>query len=96
MFSASRPTPAPKTLSYVALMGRSPGEGKVYPLQYSGGEYWNLWGRIPYSPWGCKGSDKTERFHFHFIFTGSSFVLTHFAFTVFAQCLEHGMHLIDV
>ena len=36
MFSPSRPTPTPKTLIYVAVMGRSHGEGKVYPLQYSG------------------------------------------------------------
>ena len=49
-----------------------------------------------YSPWGCKESGKTEHFHFHFTFTGGTFVLTHFASTIFAQCLEHSMHLIDV
>ena len=38
---------------------RSPGEGKGYPLQYS------VW-RIPYSPWGHKESDVTERFSLHF------------------------------
>ena len=36
-------------------LGRSPGEGKGYPLQYSG-EFHGL-----YSPWGCKESDTTER-----------------------------------
>ena len=35
--------------------GRSPGEGKGYPLQYSG-----LGNSMDYSPWGCKGSDMTE------------------------------------
>ena len=49
-----------------------------------------------YSPKGCKESDKTEWFQFHFTFSGSTFVLTHFASTIFAQCLEHSMHLIDV
>ena len=34
-------------------LGRSPGEGKGYPLQYSGLEN--------YSPWGCKESDTTEQ-----------------------------------
>jgi len=32
-------------------LGRSPGEGIGYPLQYSGLE----------SPWGCKESETTER-----------------------------------
>ena len=31
-------------------LGRSPGEGNSYPLQYSG----------LYSPWGCKELDTTE------------------------------------
>ena len=35
-------------------LGRSPGEGKCYPLQYSGpGEFHEL-----YSPLGCKELDK--------------------------------------
>ena len=34
-------------------LGRSPGEGKGYPLQYSGLEN--------YSPWGCKESHTTEQ-----------------------------------
>ena len=34
-------------------LGRSPGEGKDYPLQYSGL-------KNPYSPWGGKKSDMTK------------------------------------
>ena len=47
-------------------LGRSPGEGKGYPLQYFG-----LENSMYYSPWGCKESDTTERlsFHFHTILT---------------------------
>ena len=45
-------------------LGRSPGEGKGYPLQYSGLE--NSMDR-QYDPWGCKESDTTERFHFHIL-----------------------------
>ena len=41
-------------------LGRSPGEGKGYPLQYSGLE--NSMECI-YSPWGCKESDTID-FHF--------------------------------
>ena len=37
-------------------LGRSPGEGKGYPLQYSG-----LENSMDCSPWGCKESDMTER-----------------------------------
>ena len=43
-------------LSSVLGLGRSPGEGKGYPLQYSGLENPGL-----YSPWGCKESDTTEQ-----------------------------------
>ena len=39
-----------------AGLGRSPGEGKGYPLQYSG-----LENSMLYSPWGRKESDTTER-----------------------------------
>ena len=39
-------------------LGRTSGEGKGYPLQYSGLE--NSMGGIV-SPWGCKESDMTER-----------------------------------
>ena len=43
-------------LDLIPESGRSPGEGKGYPLQYSG-----LWNSMDYSPWGCKESDTTER-----------------------------------
>ena len=36
-------------------LGRSPGEGKSYPLQYA----WKI-------PWDCKESDMTEWLSFHF------------------------------
>ena len=39
-------------------LGSSPGEGKGYPLQYSGLE--NSMDCI-YSPWGCKELDTTEQ-----------------------------------
>ena len=41
--------------------GRSAGEGKGYPLQYSGLEI-----SMDYSPWGCKESDMTNRLSFSF------------------------------
>ena len=37
-------------------LGRPPGEGKGYPLQYSGREFHGV-----YSPWGCKELDRTEQ-----------------------------------
>ena len=37
-------------------LGRSPGEGKGYPLQYSG-----LENPMDYSPWGRRESDTAER-----------------------------------
>ncbi len=40
----------------IPLLGRSVGEGKGYPLQYSGLENY-----MDYSPWGRKESDTTER-----------------------------------
>ena len=43
-------------------LGRSPGEGKGYPLQYSG-----LENSVACSPWGCKESDMTERLSRHTI-----------------------------
>ena len=36
-------------------LGRSPGKGNCYPLQYSG-----LENSVDYSPRGCKESDVTE------------------------------------
>ena len=50
----------PAMQSLIPGSGRSPGEGEVYPLQYSRlensmdrGAWWG------YSPWGCKESDTT-------------------------------------
>ena len=45
------PTCNVEDLGLIPGLGRSPGEGKGYLLQYSG----------LYSPWGCKESDITER-----------------------------------
>ena len=42
-------------LGSIPGLGRSPGEGKGYPLQYSGLE------KFMDSPWGCNESDRTER-----------------------------------
>ena len=42
-------------LSSIPGLGRSPGEGKGYPLQYSGLENF-----MDCSPWGCKNLDMTE------------------------------------
>ena len=44
-------------LGSIPGLGRSSGEGKVYPLQYSG-EFHEL-----YSPWVCKELNITERFN---------------------------------
>ena len=43
-------------LGSIPGLGRSPGEGKGYPLQYSG-----LENSMLYSPWGHKESDTSER-----------------------------------
>ena len=42
-------------LGSIPRLGRSPGEGNGYPLQYSGLE------NGLYSPWGCKESDTAEQ-----------------------------------
>ena len=44
-------------LGLIPGLRRTPGEGKGYPLQYSGLE--NSMDYV-YSPWGCKESDRTE------------------------------------
>ena len=43
-------------LGLIPGLGRSPGEGNGYPLQYSGREF-----HVLYSPWGRKESDMTEQ-----------------------------------
>ena len=42
-------------LGLIPGLGRYPGEGKGYPLQYWPGEFHG-----PYSPWGRKESDMTD------------------------------------
>ena len=51
-----------RDLDLIPWLGRSHGEGKDYPFQYSGLENSMDW----YSPWGCKESDTTERLSLHF------------------------------
>ena len=55
-------------LGSILGLGRSPGEVKGYPLQYSGLEN----SMDMYSPWGHKESDTTERIsrYFHFLIYG--------------------------
>ena len=48
-------------LGSIPGLGRSPGEGKGYSLQYSG-----LKNCMDYSLWGHKESDTTERLSLHF------------------------------
>ena len=43
-------------LGLIPGLGRSPREGKGYPLRYSAGEFHGL-----YSPWGHKELDMTEQ-----------------------------------
>ena len=53
-------------LSLIPGLGRSPGEGKGYPLQSSGLENFGL-----YSSWGHKESDTTEQLSLHWHFKTS-------------------------
>ena len=46
-------------LGSIPGLRRCPGEGKGYPLQYSG-EFHGQRILAGYSPWGCKESDTTE------------------------------------
>ena len=48
-------------LGSIPGLGRSPGERKDYPFQYSGLENF-----IDYSPWSCKESDTIERLSFSY------------------------------
>jgi len=58
-------------LGSIPGLGRSPGEGKAYPLPYSGLENSDLvlWLRELYSPWGCKESDTTEQLSLSLFFS---------------------------
>ena len=50
-------------LGSIPGLGRSRGEGKGYPLQYSGPE--NSMNYELYSPWDLKESTRLSNFHFH-------------------------------
>ena len=52
-------------LGSIPGLGRSPGEGRGYPFQYSG-----LENSMDYSPWGRKESDSTEQLSLHGTFGG--------------------------
>ena len=54
-------------LGSIPGLGRSPGKGKGYPLQYSG-----LENSMDYSPWGHKELDTTEQLSLHFIKKGEN------------------------
>ena len=62
----------------ISGLGRSPGEGKDYPLQYSGLE--NSMDCIV-SPWGHKESDMTEQLSLH------SYVITSLLMFLLNFCL---------
>ena len=51
-------------LGSIPGLGRSPGEGNGYPLQYysleNSTDKGACWATMGSSPWGCKESDKTE------------------------------------
>ena len=53
-------------LGSIPVLGRSPGEGKGYQLQYSG-----LDNSKDYSSWGCKESDMTKQHSLSFILKSS-------------------------
>ena len=52
---------APERPGFDPWVGKIPGEGKGYPLQYSG-----LENSMDY-PWGCKESDTTEQLSLHYL-----------------------------
>ena len=54
-------------LGSIPGLGRSPGEGNGYPLQYFDLENFMAEELTGYSPWGCKESDMTERLSLHFL-----------------------------
>ena len=60
-------------LGSIPGLGRSLGEGKGFPLQYSG-----LENSVDYtSPWGCKESDTTEQFSLHSTLISTLYALSH-------------------
>ena len=71
-----------QNLGSIPGLGRSPGEGKGYPLQYSGLE------NSMDSPWGHKESDRTERLSL-LVFPDHLFILkclyTHLLLIIFSR-----------
>ena len=55
-------------LGLIPGLGRSPGEGKGYPLQYSPGEFHGRRSLAGYSPWGHKGLDTTKQLTLFLLF----------------------------
>ena len=54
-------------VSFCLLLVRESGKGNDTPLQYSCLEKSHEWrSLVGCSPWGRRGSDTTERLHFHF------------------------------
>ena len=76
-------------LGSIPGLGRSPGEGNSYLLQYSGLENSmerGAWQAI-YSPWGCKELDMTERLpHTH----------THFTYNVLISSVQKSDPVIHI
>ena len=67
-------------------LGRSPGEGKGYPLQYSG-EFHGL-----YSPLGCRKLDMTKQLSLHFIHHIIHLPFNSFSCSVMSNSLQpHGL-----
>ena len=66
-------------LALIPGLGRSPGEGKGYPLQYAG-----LENSMDYSPWGRNELDTTEQLSL--AFTSQSICL--FFFTVHLESIR--------
>ena len=67
-------------LGLIPGLGRSPGEGKGYPLQHSDLE------NSMDSPWGHKESDTTERCSLHF-----NIIMCSFASIVSESLQPHGL-----
>ena len=51
-----------RDLGSIPGLGRSPGKGKSYPLQYFG-----LENSVDYRPWSCKELDTTERLSLYIV-----------------------------
>ena len=49
---------------------------------------------VGYSPWGCKESDTTERFHFHYTYNTDS-CLEYIVVNLFASTLEMNEYLLS-